>query len=665
MKNTNKKVTIKDNNNTQPLTNNLINTTGKPLSKHQTVLSQPKVFGNRISSSTTQTINNNYKKTSTKKQQGTPKTNKGSFINNAITNPGIKRTTRLKQSSIVSSITGSVNYNHKSSIQSTDFSKTPFAGELKCSSGTKVPDDEVLIVHVHNHTESNVTNNKNHSKQTSPYLKKNKTKQIYNTAKTGNTNSNGSSNTKSISNGLFVDCGNNNNYVMKTHTTEEDDNSPIKGNNNYNNNVLPMTQTFTEITQDNNNNNNNNVMLRSSNNNITTPKTSRITSKEHGLSTNLGSITQTKSTPNLVNHTFNININNNNAVIIPSTNTNTTNNIYSHSNEIFLQKILEMFISLKPNISTNNEDILTELFIESQNKFKELETKINNIIITNSINHKQIQTHQDHINEIYLNSQTRIEIYKTYFDFIYNILNEIKYITTREINHDLILKQIDEVNSNTKSKLTNTCNVNESICEEKTNLILPMGGNIFMNNKQIVENELSEFISSIHSEFYQKLIFDDEKKKTKIYNNCNNNNIGNCNNHLDDTPLQYSKKNFFPKKKNSQKSCDSNDQTIKMSEDDYSSTIIRDDDSIKESVVDNNNKCIRKINEIHPNQIINQVNINNQNKKQLMKYCNNNNNTNINTNTYNQVGRNIKPPLQKGKTNDNGNNNNENNCNVF
>jgi hypothetical protein len=464
---------------------------------------------------------------------------------------------------------------------------------------------------------------------------------------------------------LFVDGGNNN-YVMKTHTTEEDDNSPIKGNNN----VLPTTQTFTEITQDNNNNNNN-VMLPSSsnnNNNVTTPKTSRITSKEHGLSTNFGSITQTKSTPNLVNHTFNININNNNAVIIPScspTNTNTNpNNIYSHSNEIFLQKILEMFISLKPNISSNNEDILTELFIESQNKFKELETKINNIIITNSINHKQIQTQQDHINEIYLNSQTRIEIYKTYFDFIYNILNEIKYITTREINHDLILKQIDEVNSNTKSKLTNTCNVNESICEEKTNLILPMGGNIFINNKQIVENELSEFISSIHSEFYQKLIFDDEKKKTKIYNNNNNNNnICNCNNHLDDTPLQYSKKNFFPKKKNSQKSCDSNDQTIKMSEDDYSSTIIRDDDSIKESVTDNN-KCIRKVNEIHPNQIINQVNINNQNRKQLMKYCNNNN-TNTHTNTYNQVGRNIKPPLQKGKTNDNNNNNNENNCNVF
>ena len=661
MKNTNKKVTIKDNNNTQPLTNNVINTTGKPLSKHQTVLSQPKVFGNRVSSSTTQTINNNYKKTSTKKQQGTPKTNKGSFVNNAITNGGIKRTTRLKQSSIVSSITGSVNYNHKSSIQSTDFSKTPFAGELKCSSGTKVPDEEVLIVHVHNHTESNVTNNKNHSKQTSPYLKKNKTKQIYNTAKTGNANSNGSSNKKSISNGLFVDGGNNNNgYVTKTRTTEEDDNSPIKGNNN----VLPTTQTFTEIMQDNYNNNNN-VMLPSSNNNVTTPKTSRITSKEHGLSTNLGSITQTKSTPNLVNHTFNININNNNAVIIPScdpTNNNNTSNIYSHSNEIFLQKILEMFISLKPNISSNNEDILRELFIESQTKFKELETKINSIIITNSINHKQIQTHQDHINEIYLNSQTRIEIYKTYFDFIYNILNEIKYITTREINHDLILKQIDEVNSNTKSKLTNTCNVNESICEEKTNLILPMGGNIFMNNKQIVENELSEFISSIHSEFYQKLIFDDEKKKKKIYNN---NNIGNANNHLDDTPLQYSKKNFFPKKKNSQKSCDSNDQTIKMSEDDYSSTIIRDDDSIKESVVDNNNngnnKCIRKVNEIHPNQIINQVNINNQNRKQLMKYCNN-----TNTNTYNQVGRNIKPPLQKGKTNDNGNNNNnENNCNVF
>ena len=660
MKNTNKKVTIKDNNSNQPLSSNVISTTGKSVSKHQTVLSQPKVFGNRVSSS--QTISNNYKKTSTKKQQGTPKTNKGSFVNNPITNSyattnlGIKRTTRLKQSSIVSSITGSVNYNHKSSIQSTDFSKTPFAGELK-HSGMKVPDEEVLIVHVHNHTESNVTN-KNHSKQTSPYLKKNKTKQIYNTAK-ASTNTN--SNTKSISNGLFADINNvnSNNYATKTHTTEEDDNSPTKHNNN--NNMLPTTQTFTETTQDNNN-----INAVLTGNNVATPKTSRIVSKEHSSFThNLGVITQTKSTPNLVNHTFNININNNNAVIIPScaanpndNNNNSSNNVYSHSNEVFLQKILEMFISLKPNISNNNEDILSELFRESQSKFKELENKINSIIITNSINHKHIQTQQDYINEIYLNSQTRIEIYKTYFEFIYNILNEIKYITTREINHDLILKQIDEVNSNTKSKLTNTCNVNESVCEEKTNLILPMG-NIFLNNKQVADNELSEFISSIHSEFYQKLIFDDEKKKPKANAGSNNNNNIN---HLDDTPLQYSKKNFFPKKKNSQKSCDSNDQTIKMSEDDYSSTIIKDDDSIKESIVDNNNnnnKCTRKVNEIHPNQIINQVNIN-QNRKQFMKYSNNNNNNNGCYN-YSQVGRNVKPPLQKGKTNDN----NENNCIVF
>ena len=83
------------------------------------------------------------------------------------------------------------------------------------------------------------------------------------------------------------------------------------------------------------------------------------------------------------------------------------------------------------------------------------------------------------------------------------------------------------------------------------------------------------------------------------------------------------------------------------------------DNSYNNNNTNNNNKCTRKVNEIHPNQIINQVNIN-QNRKQFMKYSNNNNNNNGCYN-YSQVGRNVKPPLQKGKTNDN----NENNCIVF
>ena len=180
-----------------------------------------------------------------------------------------------------------------------------------------------------------------------------------------------------------------------------------------------------------------------------------------------------------------------------------------------------------------------------------------------------------------------MEIYKTYFDFIFKILNEIKILATAEINQSLILKQIDEVNSNTK--LTNTCNIEDSQLEEKSHMIVPEGNVDLNENITNVNNSFSEFISSINSDFYQKIIYDDYEnhiysnnnsfeisKSNSTYKKVSPNNInstrrmnikmkgGNENmkvNQLDVTPVQ-----FAPRKQ----SFMSSDKTIKMNDTDDS-----------------------------------------------------------------------------------------------
>lgn len=308
------------------------------------------------------------------------------------------------------------------------------------------------------------------------------------------------------------------------------------------------------------------------------------------------------------------------------------------SNDVFLKKILSMFVSLKPNGEMNTEEkLIKEFYSDSQAKLKDLDLKIKSIVINNTIANK---VHHRKLSEIFVGSQTRMEIYKTYFDFIFTILNEIKILATTEINQSLILKQIDEVNSNTK--LTNTCNIEDSQLEEKSHMIVPVGNVDLNENITNVNNSFSEFISSINSDFYQKIIYDDDENH--IYSNNNNSfeisksnstykkvlpsninstrrmnikmkrgNENNKVNQLDVTPVQ-----FAPRKQ----SFMSSDKTIKMNDTDDSG--IYNEPKMNEKIntaskplpiVNNIIKKVRKENlykktfsKMHPNQIITKAN---------------------------------------------------------
>lgn len=306
------------------------------------------------------------------------------------------------------------------------------------------------------------------------------------------------------------------------------------------------------------------------------------------------------------------------------------------SNDVFLKKILSMFVSLKPNGEMNTEEkLIKDFYSDSQAKLKELDIKIKSIVINNTIANN---VHHRKLSEIFVGSQTRMEIYKTYFDFIFKILNEIKILATTEINQSLILKQIDEVNSNTK--LTNTCNIEDSQLEEKSHMIVPVGNVDLNENITNVNNSFSEFISSINSDFYQKIIYDDYEnhiysnnnsfeisKSNSTYKKVSPNNInstrrmnikmkgGNENmkvNQLDVTPVQ-----FAPRKQ----SFMSSDKTIKMNDTDDSEIYAqKGNEKINTAnkplpIVNNIINKVRKENlykksfsKMHPNQIITKAN---------------------------------------------------------
>ena len=307
------------------------------------------------------------------------------------------------------------------------------------------------------------------------------------------------------------------------------------------------------------------------------------------------------------------------------------------SNDVFLKKILSMFVSLKPNSEVNsNEEIIKDFYLDSQSKLKDLELKVNSIVINNTITHNMPGKH---LSEIFIGSKTRIEIYKTYFDFIFNVLGEIKQLATKEINHSLILKQIDEVNSNTK--LTNTCNIEDSQLEEKSHMIVPEGNIDLNNNIPVTNNSFSQFISSINSDFYQKIIYDDydnnlygnnsfEISKSNstykkipapsINNNSKRMNMklnkknpyeNNKVNALDITPIQFGQR---------KQSFMSNDKTIKMSDTEESGyyNYVNNGNVKPETplpiVISVTNKVRMETlnknrNKMHPNQIINNVNL--------------------------------------------------------
>ena len=254
----------------------------------------------------------------------------------------------------------------------------------------------------------------------------------------------------------------------------------------------------------------------------------------------------------------------------------------------FLKKILSMFVSLQPN--SNQKEMLDNFSYESLSRIKELEMKINSIVINGNL----IQSSENLDLQTITNceSDARKTIYKTYFDFFFQILNEIQVLATKELkNSTLILNKIDEVNSVTK--ITSTANIEDSQLEEKSNMIIPYGGEEINGN-----NSFSNFISSIGSEFYMKLMGDESsiiENTSRTFRKIPS--TSKRNERLMETPIQFEKrKNFLHQ---SSMSVVSNDNTIKMSDCD-------DTETINQSI--SNEVTSKKINLIHPSQILNLAN---------------------------------------------------------
>ena len=138
------------------------------------------------------------------------------------------------------------------------------------------------------------------------------------------------------------------------------------------------------------------------------------------------------------------------------------------NNDIFLKKILNMFLTIQNTNNNLDTNINEKNFSESiSEKLKNLTTKISTIIINNNvnknyINHNILTKLESNINNIQLQSKVRMETYKAYFSFIFEVLEDIKELAKKKIeekksfiiendnektNIDLIENNLD-INSN-------------------------------------------------------------------------------------------------------------------------------------------------------------------------------------------------------------------------
>lgn len=218
---------------------------------------------------------------------------------------------------------------------------------------------------------------------------------------------------------------------------------------------------------------------------------------------------------NNIKHRNNEEINKDNS----DNNHNTNNN---SDNGAFLHKILAILGSINP-IHDKTQD-LYQMSRDNKEILRNLEQKINEIITANS--DEILENDEDSIQLINAKSKIRKQIYQAYLSVIMQLFEDIKTLASKRA--DLMNKIEEEVNSITK--LTNTCNIEESQMMEKTSEII-MNGN--QNNKYLYSNKKSskdidfdikacnlnnfngsisnnlsnsQFISSIRSDYYQKII---------------------------------------------------------------------------------------------------------------------------------------------------------------
>jgi hypothetical protein len=167
------------------------------------------------------------------------------------------------------------------------------------------------------------------------------------------------------------------------------------------------------------------------------------------------------------------------------------------NNDIFLKKILGMFVTLQQPIDKNSDES------NYNEEMKILSDKISGIILNNNINNEYILNTSSeklinkNIKLIQTESKIRYETYKTYFTFIFEILEKIKLLAKKQLEEE---NNINIRNENPLIKI-NENNQYDSFLNDKSNTFYRIG-NLEINGNSTNSN----FISSINEDFYQKFI---------------------------------------------------------------------------------------------------------------------------------------------------------------
>ena len=221
------------------------------------------------------------------------------------------------------------------------------------------------------------------------------------------------------------------------------------------------------------------------------------------------------------------------------------------NNDIFLKKILGMFVTLQQPIDKNSDESIYN------EEMKMLSDKISGIILNNNINNEYILNTSSeklinkNIKLIQTESKIRYETYKTYFTFIFEILEKIKILAKKQLEEE---NNINIRNENPLIKI-NENNQYDSFLNDKSNTFYRIG-NLEINGNSTNSN----FISSINEDFYQKFIngsksFTNNEKTIRMNEDNENDNDSDesiiINNFSKETNSIVNKNSSLPKEQNS------------------------------------------------------------------------------------------------------------------
>ena len=190
-------------------------------------------------------------------------------------------------------------------------------------------------------------------------------------------------------------------------------------------------------------------------------------------------------------------------------------------NNIFFNKI---FVYISTLLSSNYSSANLAKNEEIKNQFLKLEQKIsnysNNVNVINANMLNSMYSNNTSENQINKESNIRKEVYKTFFEFYDEMCKEIEELSEKLNSNNTSLKKIDEVNSKlsslhskinfskNESQFLNNNNINN------INLNFAMNSNGFSQKPEGVPSIL---ISSLNSEFYQRLLDGSFKNESNTF----------------------------------------------------------------------------------------------------------------------------------------------------